>query len=99
LEKKGLLRAALAKEAELARHVPGAEQVTEPTVLDPRIRGLVKLTEVRGKAGNEGGDGEGGRRGAVEYDVKAASRATACIRAQAAAHHDPFSWPFFCIAM
>lgn len=54
LEKKGLLRAALAKEAELARHVPGAEEVTEPAVLDPRIRGLVKLTEVRGKAGDEG---------------------------------------------
>jgi hypothetical protein len=51
LEKKGLLRAALAKEAELARHVPGAnglEEDDEPAVLDPRIRGLVKLTEVRG---------------------------------------------------
>lgn len=50
LEKKGLLRAALAKEAELARQVPGygsrEGDADDPPLLDPRIRGLVKLTEV-----------------------------------------------------
>jgi len=50
LEKKGLLRAALEKEAALARRVPGYEAFkadpSEP-VLNARLRGLLKLDKAR----------------------------------------------------
>ncbi len=51
LEKKGLLRSALAKEAELAASVPGysttsSSAATMP-VMDARLRGLAKLSEAR----------------------------------------------------
>ena len=49
LEKKGLLRTALAKEAELTRKVPGFQSLSShPNVqvwLDPRLRGLSKLMD------------------------------------------------------
>ena len=42
LEKKGLLRAALAQEAELAKHVPGYKSARAPP-LDPVVRSLAML--------------------------------------------------------
>lgn len=54
LEKKGLLRAALAREAELAASVPGYStgngrfgNIDNPPVMDARLRGLAKLSEAR----------------------------------------------------
>lgn len=54
LEKKGLLRAALAREMELAASVPGYSSPTTgntetlpPVVLDARLRSLAKLSEAR----------------------------------------------------
>jgi len=54
LEKKGLLRAALAREAELAASVPGYSTENggfgnndNPPVMDARLRGLAKLSEER----------------------------------------------------
>ena len=50
LEKKGLLRAALEKEAELASRVPGYDALKadpSPPIVDARLRGLLKLDEAR----------------------------------------------------
>lgn len=51
LEQKGLLRAALEKEAELARKVPGYDVAfradPSPPLQDARVRGLLKLDEAR----------------------------------------------------
>jgi hypothetical protein len=58
LEKKGLLRAALAREAELAAHIPGYDipaanttgyerVITAKPPLDPYLRSLVTLEKVK----------------------------------------------------